>query len=93
MGGLACLGYALRHPERVRAFVMASTTGTLDDSETQALFRAQAAARPEPALVARGIHPACGARMAEEQPGLHFLYREVDALSPTTSTRTQCGGS
>jgi 3-oxoadipate enol-lactonase len=81
MGGWTCLGYALRHPARVRALVMASTTGTLDDPETQALFRTHAAGRPEQALFARGIHPAGGERMAEEQPALHFLYREVDALS------------
>ena len=81
MGGWTCLGYALRHPEQVRALVMASTTGTLDDPETKALFRAHAAGRPEQALVARGIHPACGERMAKEQPALHFLYQEVDALS------------
>jgi 3-oxoadipate enol-lactonase len=81
MGGLTCLGYALRHPERVSALVMACTTGTLDDPETLRLFRAHGAAQPEKALVARGIHPACGERMAREQPALHFLYREVDALS------------
>ena len=60
---------------------MASTTGTLDDPETLALFRAHGAAAPEAAVVARGIHPACGERMAGEQPALHFLYREMDALS------------
>jgi 3-oxoadipate enol-lactonase len=81
MGGWTCLGYALRHPERVRALVMASTTGTLDDPETLRIFRAHGAARPEAALVARGIHPACGERMAREQPALHFLYRGLDALS------------
>ena len=45
------------------------------------IFRAHAATRPEAGLVARGIHPACGERMAREQPVLHFLYRELDALS------------
>jgi 3-oxoadipate enol-lactonase len=81
MGGWTCLGYALRRPERVRALVMACTTGTLDDPETQRLFRAHGAGRPEAALATRGIHPACGERMAREQPVLHFLYREVDSLS------------
>jgi 3-oxoadipate enol-lactonase len=81
MGGWTCLGYALRHPGRVRALVMACTTGTLGDPETDALYRAQAAGRPEAALFARGIHPACGERLAREQPALHFLYREMDALS------------
>src|SRR5262245_4818146 len=81
MGGWTCLGYALRHPERVRALVMACTVGTLRDADTEDLFRAQAAGRPEAALFARGIHPAGGDRLAREQPALHFLYREVDALS------------
>jgi 3-oxoadipate enol-lactonase len=81
MGGWTCLGYALRHPDRVRALVMACTTGTLDDPETLALFRAHGAAAAEAAVAARGIHPACGERMAREQPALHFLYREMDALS------------
>jgi 3-oxoadipate enol-lactonase len=81
MGGWTCLGYALRHPARVRALVLACTTGSLGDPETERLFREHAAARPDEALAARGIHPACGERLAREQPALHFLYREVDALS------------
>src|SRR5262245_13284912 len=81
MGGWTCLGYALRHPDRVRALVMAATTGTLGDPETHAIFKAHGAAQPEKALFDRGIHPAAGERMAHEQPALHFLYREVDALS------------
>src|SRR5215468_8083590 len=81
MGGWTCLGYALRHPERVRVLLMACTTGTLQDPEMLEIFRAHAATRPEAGLVARGIHPACGERMAREQPVLHFLYRELDALS------------
>jgi len=81
MGGWTCLGYALRHPERVRALVLACTTGVLGDPETLRIFREHGAGQPEAALVAHGIHPACGERMAREQPVLHFLYREVDALS------------
>jgi pimeloyl-ACP methyl ester carboxylesterase len=82
MGGWTCLAYALRHPERVRALVMACTTGTFSDAETAALFRAHGAARPEASVAARGIHPAAGERMAREQPALYFLYRAVEALSP-----------
>jgi pimeloyl-ACP methyl ester carboxylesterase len=81
MGGWTCLGYALRHPARVRALVMAATTGLLGDPETLAIFQAHGAAQPEKALFDRGIHPAAGERMAREQPALHFLYRELDALS------------
>ena len=46
MGGWTCLGYALRHPERVKALVMAATTGTLGDPETHAIFKAHGAAQP-----------------------------------------------
>ena len=45
---------------RVRALVMACTTGTLDDPETLALFRAHgAAAARGRGRRERGIHPAC----------------------------------
>ena len=81
MGGWTCLGYALRHPTRVRALVMAATTGTLSDPETLAIFQAHGATQPEKPLFERGIHPAAGERMAKEQPVMHFLYREIDALS------------
>jgi 3-oxoadipate enol-lactonase len=30
---------------------------------------------------AKGIHIACGARMAAEQPAMHLLYQQVDGLS------------
>jgi 3-oxoadipate enol-lactonase len=81
MGGWTCLGYALRAPARVRALVMASTTGSLSAPETDAIFAEHRTANPEAALVARGIHPACGERLAREQPALHTLYRGLDALS------------
>ena len=81
MGGWTCLEYALREPARVRALVMACTTGGLADPETDRIFRAAREAAPEAALLARGIHPACGERMAREQPALHFLYQGLDAQS------------
>lgn len=81
MGGWTCLGYALRHPERVRALVMACTTGTLSHPETERIFAGQREAGREAALAGRGIHPAVGERLAREQPALHYLYRAVDALS------------
>jgi 3-oxoadipate enol-lactonase len=81
MGGWTCLEYALRAPARVRALVMASTTGTLADPETDRIFAGLRGTAPEAALAARGIHPACGERMAREQPALHFLYRGLDAQS------------
>ncbi len=81
MGGWSCLEYALREPERVRALVMAATTGTASSPALRRIFAAHAAAEPERALFERGIHPAAGERMAREQPALHFLYRAIDAES------------
>jgi 3-oxoadipate enol-lactonase len=79
MGGWTCLGYALRAPARVRALVMADTTGSLDHPEV-ARLRMEAGAAGD-ALFARGIHPAAGARMAAEQPALHFLYQQINDLA------------
>ena len=79
MGGRTCMGFALRHPERVSALVMSDTIGPLElpelgdwDAEVQ---------RKRLELRARDIHPACGERMAREQPALHFLYRQLGTLS------------
>lgn len=81
MGGWSCLDYALSAPERVTALVMAATVGTLSHPDCdRATVEAAPAAR---ALVERGVHPAAGARMAAEQPALHFLYQELDALGGT----------
>ena len=79
MGGWTCLGYALRHPQRVRALVLACTTGTLADPALDAIFASHAGR--EASLFARGIHPAAGERMATEQPGMHHLYRAINDLS------------
>jgi 3-oxoadipate enol-lactonase len=73
MGGWTCLGFALRHPDRVRALVMADTAGAF------------AHGIPSPPrqeeLFARGIHPAAGERMAREQPALHYLYWGINNLA------------
>jgi 3-oxoadipate enol-lactonase len=81
MGGWTCLPYALAHPERVRALVMADTPGSI---ELPAFADAWRQAIPADSLFARGIHPACGERMFIEQPALHFLYSEIAALNPIT---------
>jgi 3-oxoadipate enol-lactonase len=87
MGGWSCLGYALREPARVRALVLAATSGGVD---YQRIVHPEIAALPAwteraqqraAELRRQGIHPAAGARMAREQPALHFLYRAIDDLS------------
>ena len=87
MGGWACLNFALHHPQRVRALVMASTGGAVDlktlDAGDRKSIESWLAARGgvQAELGKRGIHPAAGERMAHEQPALEFLYREIDRLS------------
>jgi 3-oxoadipate enol-lactonase len=87
MGGWTCLEYALREPKRVRALVMASTSGKLDFS----LLRNPEVdewSRRSPAelgkLQARGIHPAGGERLAREQPALAQLYGQISDLAPAS---------
>lgn len=81
MGGSTCLGYALRHPERVRALVLAATGGRTMNAELRRIFVEHRARDLEAALFAKGIHPAAGERMAREQPDLHFLYWQISGLS------------
>ncbi|HKF73153.1 MAG TPA: alpha/beta hydrolase [Stellaceae bacterium] len=88
MGGWTGIDFALRWPARVRALVLASTSGRIDFrtvegpelASIQTWEKDSAAARE--ALPARNIHVAGGARMAREQPALHLLYQEIDALTP-----------
>jgi 3-oxoadipate enol-lactonase len=80
MGGWACLEYAIRRPERVRALVMACTVGTMTHPESERLIAENAAAHPRSARY-DGAHPACGERMLREQPALHFLYTQVAGLT------------
>ncbi|HYN12155.1 MAG TPA: alpha/beta hydrolase [Burkholderiales bacterium] len=84
MGGWTCLDYALREPKKVRALVMASTSGAIDfnqieNTEIQDWVRSS----PEElaALQSRGIHPASGERMAREQPALAQLYWQISEIA------------
>lgn len=80
MGGWTCLGFALRHPERVERLLMSDTHGGLSSPEIDS----ERASVPAVAasLAARGINPACGERMYREQPGRAFLYEEISAINP-----------
>ena len=84
MGGWTCLGYALREPKRVRALVMASTSGALDFSQLKNP-EVDEWSRQSPGRLAelqsRGIHPAGGERMAKEQPALAQLYGQISELA------------
>jgi pimeloyl-ACP methyl ester carboxylesterase len=81
MGGWTVMDYAVRQPERVHRIVFAATIGSLDHPALGGILQAHAAANPAASLRERDIHPAAGERLAREQPALHTLYKEIDALS------------
>jgi 3-oxoadipate enol-lactonase len=84
MGGWTCLDYALREPKKVKALVMASTSGAVDFGKLQNA-EVDEWSRQSPGkladLQARGIHPAGGERMAKEQPAFAQLYGQVSELA------------
>lgn len=83
MGGWTTVEYALAKPEGLKAIVLACTTGTIDPLKIGEPERAQLntwlqnEAPKAPALFGRGIHPAAGERMAQDQPAMHLLYRHI----------------
>jgi pimeloyl-ACP methyl ester carboxylesterase len=87
MGGWTAVEYALRRMGKVRALVLAATTGTIDPERLREPERsrlaqwARASEQARADLVRRGIHVAAGARMAAEQPALHLLYRHIDDMN------------
>ena len=85
MGGWTCLDYTMREPKKVRALVMASTSGVLDFSQLKNT-EVDEWSRQSPGklkdMQSRGIHPAGGERMAKEQPALAQLYRYLHQLTP-----------
>ena len=84
MGGWTCLDYALREPGKVRALVMASTSGKLDFSQLKNP-EVDEWSRRSPSMLAelqkRGIHSAGGERLYREQPALAQLYAQISELA------------
>jgi pimeloyl-ACP methyl ester carboxylesterase len=81
MGGWSGVEYALMRPGRVKALVLAATTGTLDPRQLPGAQPATDHATRRADLTARGINPAAGERMAREQPALHHLYNHIHGLT------------
>ncbi|MFC3123693.1 alpha/beta fold hydrolase [Pseudoroseomonas globiformis] len=87
MGGWTGVNFARRFPDRLRGLVLSATSGPIEPDSAgpdavaarSAWKRFSAAARATGGP--RGVHPAAGARMADEQPALHLLYRNIDELS------------
>jgi len=87
MGGWTMLEYAIAHPQRVKALVLSSTSGTIDrrgadpsGGKDYDAWSAQAEAAIKAGL-ARGIHPAMGAGGAGRSPALHLLYKSIDEMA------------
>jgi pimeloyl-ACP methyl ester carboxylesterase len=87
MGGWTGVEYALRRTGKLKALVLAATTGTIDPERFREPERSRleawkvASERAQADLMARGIHVAAGGRMAAEQPALHLLYRHIDDMN------------
>jgi 3-oxoadipate enol-lactonase len=87
MGGWTAIDYALRRPPALKGIVLAATTGPIDPRQMREPERSMLKDWSEfgemlmPKLWAAGMHPACGARMAAEQPAIHLLYRQIDGMN------------
>jgi pimeloyl-ACP methyl ester carboxylesterase len=87
MGGWTAVEYALERTGKLKALVLASTTGTIDSARIREPERARLRAwevvseRAQADCIGRAIHVAAGKRMAAEQPALHLLYRHIDDMN------------
>jgi 3-oxoadipate enol-lactonase len=88
MGGWTCLGYAVAHPERVRALVMADTAGGLTSPELESA-RAEVQARRQGQTLLGG---AISEGFRRRNPSGAFLYEQIFALNPARG-QTPAGSS
>jgi len=82
MGGWPGTMLAVSHPDRIRGLVLANTVGSLTHPELEDIF-AEHRRDDHDAHLPPGVHPAAGARLAREQPAMHFLYTQLNAMSPS----------
>ena len=79
MGGRTAVGFALRNPGRVRALVLAGTTGGAVSDEV----RARQEEHRQSSLGRLSLHRrAISPRLRKERPDLAYLYRLVGKLNP-----------
>lgn len=78
MGGRTALGFAVRHPQRVPALVMADTWGFFEWPEQQERARAT-----REAIAGRPLSmTALGEGFQQREPARTFLYRQIMSLNP-----------
>lgn len=79
MGGRTAVGFALRNPGRVRALVLAGTTGGAVNGEVRAAQEAHRQTNEgRRSLAQRAISP----HLHRERPDLAYLYRLIARLNP-----------
>ncbi len=79
MGGRTAVGFALRNPGRVRALVLAGTTGGAVNDELRAAQRQhQNTPLGRRSLAQRAVSP----RLRRERPHLAYLYGLIGRLNP-----------
>ena len=76
MGGLTCLGFALRHPERSSALVMADTSGGIAEPEILEIYRRKRQPPADP------VERALGPTFRKRAPEGAYLYRQILAMNP-----------
>jgi len=98
MGGWTVLEYAIAHPDKVKALVLSSTSGTIDrrgaDPSGGAQYDAWAkdAEAKVAAGLAKGVHPAIGTGAAHRFPALHLLYKSIDEMAgPLDKEKVRAG--
>ncbi len=86
MGGRTALGFSVRHPQRVRALVMADTWGFFDWPEQ--LERANALREQQPNSTDPLLVRAVGPKFRRDEPLRTFLYQQVGGLNPPRDAST-----
>jgi len=78
MGGWSVLGFALRHPERVRKLVLAASVAGIGTPAIDAHFERLLAQAPPPSdPFPLAHHPALHPGLARRDPARALLYREI----------------
>jgi pimeloyl-ACP methyl ester carboxylesterase len=78
MGGWTALGYAVTHPDRVNALVMADTAGGLTSPELEEARKAARERQGDGGLLGGALSPG----FRQRDPAGAFLYDQVFALNP-----------